>query len=47
MSFDVGRDPFAAHCDECDALATGGLANGTLLCDDCHAERVARGDVDE
>lgn len=47
MSFDVGRDPFAAHCDRCDALATGGLSDGTLLCDDCHADALTRGETGE
>lgn len=47
MSFDVGPDPFAAHCDRCDELATGGLPDGTLLCDDCHSEALTRGEGDE
>jgi len=43
---DVGSDPFAAHCERCDDLATCGFADGTLLCDDCHAEALARGETE-
>jgi len=46
MSLDPGvaRDPYAPECDRCDALATTGLGDGTLLCEDCHADELDRGD---